>query len=158
MKTFGLSSTLGRVLGIIYMNRHPMTLSELSEATGMSKTRMSQAVRELTELGLAEKVFVKGIRQDLYDVEHDYYQIFISLFSAAWSRTARKNRKSEKRIHSELTCLFEQDHLSEKEKRLVKSYIKESERRLDFFNWISRLIEFFESDEVFQHLPEQHKR
>lgn len=37
MHTFGMPSTVGRVLGIIYMNRKPMTLSELSEATGMSK-------------------------------------------------------------------------------------------------------------------------
>ena len=32
MHTFGMPATLGRVLGIIYMNRKPMTLNELSEA------------------------------------------------------------------------------------------------------------------------------
>lgn len=42
-----MPSTVGRVLGIIYMNRKPMTLTELSEAAGMSKTRMSQVVRDM---------------------------------------------------------------------------------------------------------------
>ena len=60
MHTFGMPATLGRVLGIIYMNRKPMTLNELSEATGMSKTRMSQVVREMTDANLAEKVFEKA--------------------------------------------------------------------------------------------------
>ncbi|WP_222430681.1 GbsR/MarR family transcriptional regulator, partial [Bacillus paralicheniformis] len=82
MNTYGISSTVGRVLGIIYMNRKPMTLNELSEETGMSKTRMSQVVREMLDLNIAEKVFEKGVRKDLYDVEQDYYQTFISLFTA----------------------------------------------------------------------------
>ena len=50
MHTFGMPATVGRILGIIYMNRKPMTLTELSEATGMSKTRMSQAVREMLDV------------------------------------------------------------------------------------------------------------
>ena len=60
MHTFGMPATVGRILGIIYMNRKPMTLTELSEATGMSKTRMSQAVREMLDVNLAEKVFEKA--------------------------------------------------------------------------------------------------
>ncbi len=59
MRTFGVSETIGRVLGVIYMNREPMTLDQLSEATGMSKMRMSQVVREMIELNIAEKVFKK---------------------------------------------------------------------------------------------------
>lgn len=43
METFGVSSTVGRLLGIIYMNREAMTLDSLAEETGMSKTRMSQS-------------------------------------------------------------------------------------------------------------------
>ena len=78
------------MLGIIYMNRKPMTLNELSEATGMSKTRMSQVVREMTDANLAEKVFEKGVRKDLYDVERDYYQTFISLFTANWTTVSSR--------------------------------------------------------------------
>lgn len=68
MNAFGLSSTVGRVLGIIHMNRKPMTLEELSEATGMSKTRMSQVVREMLDLNIAEKVY-----------EKEYVKIFMTL-------------------------------------------------------------------------------
>ncbi|HLS71237.1 MAG TPA: hypothetical protein VK027_06220 [Chitinophagaceae bacterium] len=59
MHTFGVSETVGRVLGTVYMNREPMTLEQLSEVTGMSKMRMSQVVREMIELNIAEKVFKK---------------------------------------------------------------------------------------------------
>jgi DNA-binding transcriptional regulator GbsR (MarR family) len=153
MSTFGLPSTLGRVLGIIYLNRRPMTLSELSEATGMSKTRMSQVVRELAELGIAEKVFTKGVRQDLYDVERDYYQIFISLFTETWRRMIRNNRRQEKRIYQELTELLNKGELSEDDQKTAEDFLQESRKHLDYFNWISQLIEFFDDDEVFRYLP-----
>ena len=65
MRTYGVSTTVGRVLGIIYMNRKPMTLEALSDETGMSKTRMSQVVREMLSLNVAHKVFEKGVRKDL---------------------------------------------------------------------------------------------
>lgn len=44
MHTFGVSSTVVRVLGNIYTNRKLMTLNEQSEATGMSKMHMSQVI------------------------------------------------------------------------------------------------------------------
>ena len=79
-----------------------MTLDELSEATGMGKTRMSQVVREMVDLNIAEKVFEKGIRKDLYNVEQDYYQTFISLFTSNWQKTIKKNRTFEKKLSVEL--------------------------------------------------------
>nr|WP_199800852.1 MULTISPECIES: GbsR/MarR family transcriptional regulator [Bacillus] len=153
MNAFGLSSTVGRVLGIIHMNRKPMTLEELSEATGMSKTRMSQVVREMLDLNIAEKVYEKGIRKDLYDVEQDQYQTFISLFAANWTRVVSKNRKAHKKTCKELQELLEQEDLPEETEDKINLLLSEIKESLDYYDWISRLIEFFESEEVFKHVP-----
>lgn len=79
MRSYGIPVTVGRVLGVIYMNRAPMTLDELSTETGMSKTRMSQVVREMVDYNIANKVYEKGIRKDLYAVEEDFTRS-LSLF------------------------------------------------------------------------------
>jgi DNA-binding transcriptional regulator GbsR (MarR family) len=155
MTTLGLSPTMGRVLGIIYMNRAPMTLAELSEATGMSKTRMSQVVREMLELGIVYKVYAKGVRRDLYDVERDYYQIFITLFTEKWRRMVRNNRKQERRVYQELTTLLQQETLSETEHKTAEDFLNDSRNRLSFFNWVVALLDFFESEEIFRHLPKK---
>ncbi|WP_035689910.1 GbsR/MarR family transcriptional regulator [Bacillus atrophaeus] len=148
MHTFGMPSTVGRILGIIYMNRKPMTLNELSEETGMSKTRMSQVVREMLDVNIAEKVFEKGVRKDLYDVEQDYYQTFITLFSANWSKVVSKNKMMHKKLNRELLTALEGDLSPEAEVK-INELLKELKEWLDYYNWISRLIEFFESEEVF---------
>lgn len=156
MHTFGVSETVGRVLGIIYMNRGPMTLDELSEATGMSKMRMSQVVREMIELNIAEKVFKKGVRKDLIGVERDYYQTFIALFTSNWQRAVSKSRKFEQSLRKQLQSLksqSENEHLDEETEEKLNELLKETKLWVDYYDWISRLIDFFESGEIFNHVP-----
>lgn len=153
MTAFGVSGTVGRVLGIIYMNRHPMTLDELSKATGMSKTRMSQVVREMLDLNIAEKVFEKGVRRDIYTVEQDYYQTFISLFSANWSKVVTKNKTTEKKIRRELLDVLQTEGLSEELETKLNSLLAETKQWLEYYQWMENLIDFFESEEIFKYVP-----
>ncbi|MCY8511208.1 GbsR/MarR family transcriptional regulator [Bacillus mojavensis] len=152
MQAFGMPSTVGRVLGIIYMNRKPMTLTELSDATGMSKTRMSQVVRDMLDANIAEKVFEKGVRKDLYDVEEDYYQTFITLFTATWSKVVSKNKMMHKKLNRELLSILDEELSPEAEEK-VNELLKELKEWLDYYNWLGRLIEFFESEEIFKYVP-----
>ncbi|YCA44394.1 GbsR/MarR family transcriptional regulator [Bacillus sp. JZ8] len=153
MHTYGVSTTVGRVLGIIYMNRKPMTLDELSAATGMSKTRMSQVVREMLDFNIAEKVFEKGVRKDLYNVERDYYQTFISLFTSNWRKVINKNKMFEKKLKQEIVELMENDELPQETEQKINELLKETKEWLDYYQWLSRLVEFFESGEIFKHVP-----
>ncbi|MBS4212912.1 GbsR/MarR family transcriptional regulator [Neobacillus rhizophilus] len=153
MHTYGVSATVGRVLGIIYMNRRPMTLDELSQETGMSKTRMSQVVREMVDLNIAEKVFEKGIRKDLYNVEQDYYQTFVSLFTSNWRKTIQKNKMFEKKMSAELKFMLENEALDEEMEQKMNILLKETKEWLDYYQWLAQLVEFFDSGEIFKHVP-----
>lgn len=157
MRTFGVSETIGRVLGVIYMNREPMTLDQLSEATGMSKMRMSQVVREMIELNIAEKVFKKGVRKDLINVERDYYQTFIALFTSSWRKSVSKGRMFEQHLRQQLQSINENrphdEKLDDISEEKMNELLKEIKLWFDYYNWISRLIEFFESGEIFKYVP-----
>ncbi|WP_338781217.1 GbsR/MarR family transcriptional regulator [Metabacillus sp. FJAT-52054] len=153
MAAFGVSGTVGRVLGIIYLNKEPLTLDELSHATGMSKTRMSQVVREMLDLNIAEKVFEKGARRDKYNVEQDHYQTFISLFSANWSKIVSRNKITEKKIRRELLEALEEEGLTEEIEARLNLLLTETKRWLEYYHWMDSLIEFFESEEIFKHVP-----
>ncbi|HLR69740.1 GbsR/MarR family transcriptional regulator [Virgibacillus alimentarius] len=153
MHSFGVSTTVGRVLGIIYMERKPMTLDELSNETGMSKTRMSQVVREMIDLNIASRVFRKGVRKDLYEVEQDYYQTFVSLFTSTWHKAINKNKHFEQKLQSKLQDLQSERNLSKPDEQAVNEILIEIRDWMDYYDWIRRLISFFESGEVFKHVP-----
>ncbi|MCP8618143.1 GbsR/MarR family transcriptional regulator [Salirhabdus salicampi] len=158
MKAYGVPSTVGRLMGAIYYNRKPMSLDEMTEELGMSKTRMSQAVRELTELNLAEKVYEKGVRKDIYTVEQDYYQTFISLFSSNWRKAINSNQAFRQKIAVELKEIIEDDNSDDEIKEKAEQYLKENEEIFQFYDWLGRLVEFFESHEVFEHVPKNVKK
>ncbi|OOP65986.1 MarR family transcriptional regulator, partial [Heyndrickxia oleronia] len=153
MKTYGVSPTVGRILGIIYMNRKPMTLDELSTATGMSKTRMSQVVREMLDINIAEKVFEKGVRKDIYDVETDYYETLISIFNSNWRKTINRNKIFEKKLTRELLMLKDNEELSQEAEDQINELLKEMKIWSDYYQWLTRLVDFFESGEIFEHVP-----
>ncbi|WP_149473727.1 GbsR/MarR family transcriptional regulator [Oceanobacillus polygoni] len=155
MRMYGISTTVGRVLGIIYINRNPMTLDELSEATGMSKTRMSQVVREMVDHNIAEKVFEKGVRKDIYNVEQDYYQTFISLFTSGWQRVIKRNRLVGKKLSAELANLLENETINEETEAKINDLLNETKEWLNYYDWLNRLVEFFDSGEVFNYVPKE---
>lgn len=153
MNSFGVSTSVGRVLGIIYMQGAPMTLDELSDETGMSKTRMSQVVREMIDLNIAERVFQKGVRKDLYQVEQDYYQTFTSLFTATWQKAVHKSRHFETRLQNKVEQIQESSDLTDADKANIDNIESEIDEWAEYFEWIKRLTEFFDSGEIFKYVP-----
>lgn len=155
METFGVSSTVGRLIGIIYMNREAMTLDSLAEETGMSKTRMSQVMRQMISFNIAEKEYVKGSRKDHYNVERDYAQTFISLFTSNWSEVVKRNTSLERRLREQIRHL--ETFLTEDSSEEVKVRMERLQQELDewnaYYNWINNLVAFFESGEIFNHVP-----
>ncbi|MGX9932926.1 GbsR/MarR family transcriptional regulator [Virgibacillus salarius] len=155
MQSFGVSTTVGRVLGIIYMQGKPMTLDELSAETGMSKTRMSQVVREMIDLNIAERAFKKGVRKDLYQVEQDYYQTFTPLFTSTWHNAINKHIHFEQKLKEKLHDLNHVEKLPDTNEQLITEITIELKAWMDYYDWIKRLISFFESGEIFQHVPKK---
>ncbi|CDQ41634.1 MULTISPECIES: GbsR/MarR family transcriptional regulator [Virgibacillus] len=155
MNAFGVSTSVGRVLGIIYMNREPMTLDELSAETGMSKTRMSQVVREMIDMNIAERVFKKGVRKDLYQVEEDYYQTFISLFIFTWQKAINRSRNFEQRLIQKLDTLQLESDVAEEDEQAINELLHEIREWMDYYDWIQRVTEFFASGEIFEHVPKK---
>ncbi|GAB2542830.1 GbsR/MarR family transcriptional regulator [Gracilibacillus alcaliphilus] len=155
MNGFGAPTSVGRVLGIIYMNREPMTLDELAAETGMSKTRMSQVVREMIDMNIAERVFKKGIRKDLYQVETDYYETFISLFTSTWRKAINRNRQFEKRLTKSIDQLMNNDELTDENEQKINELLAELHQWKEYYDWIRRVNDFFESGEIFKHVPKQ---
>lgn len=155
MKSYGFAGTIGHVIAVMHYEEKPMNLDELAEKTGMSKTRMSQVLREMVRLNIAEKVFVKGSRKDTYTVEKDYYQTFISLFTHNWKNVVIRNKKIDERIIEEISAVLNDENATEEQKRKAKLYYEDTKQSLEFFDWVDRLVEFFDSQQIMEHIPKE---
>ncbi|UOR13208.1 GbsR/MarR family transcriptional regulator [Halobacillus amylolyticus] len=84
LEMFGLSPGDARLFVTLYIHRTPMTLDEMSEALGKSKTSMSTGVRNLADQGLVERVWKKGFRKDLYKADENLYSKFMNTYIKKW--------------------------------------------------------------------------
>ena len=149
----GMHPTVRRLLSVMYYYEKPMTLDDMTELLGMSKASMSNSVRELDEIGLVEKVWKKGERKDLYKVEEDNYESFFKFFSYHWRKILNPKTISLKKSMDELNELMVSDDIDEETRSLIEKDLVKLESGLEYLDWLGRLIESFETHEIFDYIP-----
>jgi DNA-binding transcriptional regulator GbsR (MarR family) len=150
MHLYGVTPSIGRLYGTLFFNNKPMTLDEMKEELQMSKTSMSTSVRTLTDLNMVDKVWVKGVRKDLYEANKDWYQIFFDYFTDQWRKVIQTNVKSINLSLDELQKLSENaQELTEEQKIAVETDIEKLMYTKAYYRWLNRLFDLFESKEIF---------
>ena len=56
MNLYGVTPSIGRLYGMMFFHNEPLTLDEMKEELGMSKTSMSTSVRTLLDLKMVDKL------------------------------------------------------------------------------------------------------
>jgi HTH-type transcriptional regulator, glycine betaine synthesis regulator len=86
MDLYGAAPSVGALYGIMFFEDRPMTLEEMKEMMGMSKSNMSYAARALLESKMIVKLDTKHQRKDLYQAEGDFYRAFQNFFTSKLQR------------------------------------------------------------------------
>ncbi|MFH5780746.1 GbsR/MarR family transcriptional regulator [Heyndrickxia sp. FSL K6-6286] len=157
MNLYGVTPSIGRLYGMMFFHNEPLTLDEMKEELGMSKTSMSTSVRTLLDLKMVDKVWKKGSRKDLYAIEGDWYQNFIDLFTVKWRHAISMNKHVIEKSLKELSDMLTDGHVDEEIKALVNSDIIKLKETLEYYKWLNRLIDTFESEEIFNFVPKNNK-
>ncbi|MFB4214022.1 GbsR/MarR family transcriptional regulator [Shouchella sp. JSM 1781072] len=149
---YGMNESTGRLYGALLFEEQPLTLDQMSEQLGMSKTSMSTSIRQLTEAHMARKVWQKGVRKDLYSSEDDWYSSFIAIFTKQWRTAIDRNRKASDEMKEELLAMQENaPHLSD----TIKVDLKKLNHANGYYDWLDEFVALLESGEIFKTLPKK---
>lgn len=152
MNLYGITPSVGRLYGILYFSDEPMTLDDMREELGMSKTSMSTGIRSLFDMKMVEPVFRRGVRRDLYQVEDDWYKSFNALFSQKWRKAAETNIEEMQEAKTRLLKIKQRS-----EDDTLQDQIDEDVARLDYakgyYEWLLRLVTVIESGEIYRFVP-----
>lgn len=155
MNLYGVTPSIGRLWGLMYFHDEPMTLDEMKLELGMSKTSMSTSVRNLLELKMVDKVWKKGQRKDFYEVEEDWYQTFIDFFTIKWRSGISMNVTAIEKSLAELNILIQDESVRDEIKEAAKGDIVKLTDALEYYFWLNRLVDSFESHEIFTFIPKK---
>jgi len=155
MDLYGITLSIGYLYGNMYFNREPVTLDEMSQTMGMSKTSMSTGMRTLHDLKMINKVWGKGSRKDLYEVVPDWHQNFVDYFSIKWRKAVEQNMSALKRSLKEVDELMVQYETDLSMKQLLESDKEKIQEALAYYRWLDRLIDSFETGEIYEFIPKE---
>lgn len=153
MDLYGITLSIGHLYGHMYFNNGPVTLNELSESMGMSKTSMSTGVRTLMDLKMIEKVWGKGSRKDLYEAVPDWHQNFADYFSLKWRKAVESNMNVLTRSLNEIRALKSADEGNEKLMKIIESDEAKITQAMDYYKWLLKLIESLETGKIYEFIP-----
>ncbi|WP_096200983.1 GbsR/MarR family transcriptional regulator [Bacillus sp. FJAT-45350] len=154
MDLYGINQTIGRLYGTVFFADSPITLDEMSEQLGMSKTSMSTGIRALSEAKMVERVWQKGVRKDLYQTEEDWYKSFSAVFVNRWREGVDSNHSELKNLREVLLDLKEtsSDNLLLKE---VENDLERLQSAEKYYEWLGEVIMLFESGEIYKIVPKK---
>jgi len=153
MDLYGVTTSIGHLYGMMYFHDGPVTLDEMGAEMGMSKTSISTGMRALGDLKMISKIWGKGSRKDLYEVEEDWHQNFVDFFSIKWRKSLEMNMSALNKSLTELRKLREQDPDNEKLIGQTEYDIAKIMHALQYYKWLDRFIDALESGDIFNWVP-----
>jgi HTH-type transcriptional regulator, glycine betaine synthesis regulator len=155
MDLYGVTLSIGHLYGHMYFYNNPVTLDEMSQILGMSKTSMSTGMRTLMDLKMVHKVWEKGARKDLYVVEPDWHQNFVDYFSVKWRKSLEMNLSALQKSLGEMKRLVQNDPDDEAFQAILQADMQKIEHAISYYRWLERLIDSFESGEIYNFIPKE---
>lgn len=109
---FDLTPIEARLFSYLYLEEEPMTLDDMGEALGKSKTSMSNSIRGLADLNLVTRVWKKGVRKDLYEANTQLFKIFMNSYIHKWIEATGYQKKALEEINK---------HIKQQDKQVVSN-------------------------------------
>lgn len=110
IEMFDIPQSDARLFSILFIEDTPMTLDEMSIASGKSKTSVSTGIRTLLEQNLVELVWKKGVRKDLYTTDFNLYRKFMNVYINKWINHASAQLQSLQKIEQDLQDEYMNDN------------------------------------------------
>ncbi|MBU9712659.1 GbsR/MarR family transcriptional regulator [Evansella tamaricis] len=152
MTLYGITPSIGRLYGSLFFSEEPMTLDDMRDSLGMSKTSMSTGVRTLSDMKMVEPVFRRGIRKDLYRTEQDWYKSFTALFSRQWRKATETNIEEADEARMELERLLETTADPVLQEKIEKDF-ERLEYARNYYTWLLRFVDAVESGKIYEIVP-----
>ena len=157
MDLYGVTLSTGHLYGLLFFADKPMTLDDMGREMEMSKTSMSTGVRNLLDLKMVNKVWSKGSRKDLYEVEYDWHQTFTDYFAIKWRKAVESNLQVLRKSIEELNRLIKDlDEQADAELlhilKVDKNKVLQAEA---YYKWLDRLIDTMEDEEIYKLVPRE---
>lgn len=142
IEMFNLSPSEARLFAFLYLKEKPMTLDEMGDALGKSKTSVSTSVRSLLDLNFVTRVWIKGVRKDLYQANTHLFKTFMNTSITKWIDAINHQRASLEEMVEEVKSQV----ISEGDHKELRSLEQQLANIITFHNQIEKAFRNVKND------------
>ncbi|KLU62723.1 HTH-type transcriptional repressor OpcR [Peptococcaceae bacterium CEB3] len=153
MSLYGFNATVGRLCGILFFAKEPMSLDDMSQAMGMSKTSVCTTIKTLVGAKAAKQVWLRGSRKDMYVAEKNFFQYFSDFFC--------KNLRTEVSLNFAVldkVLPFYEKTLAEGNPSSMRAEVEEDLNKLlevkRYYTWLDSFVKLYLEDLKILQLPD----
>jgi DNA-binding transcriptional regulator GbsR (MarR family) len=131
--TWGISKVMAEIFALLYLSSDAMTLEDMSNKLKTSRSNISMNVRSLVDLGVVNKVIIRGERKDYYTAEDNISKI------AKLLAIAKKKKELDPAIEildKALAAADASEVGDDEERKFLTGRLNELKRHMDFVNAI----------------------
>lgn len=155
MDLYGVNFTFGQLYGVMFFEDRPMTLEEMQDSMGMSKSNMSYAIRSLLHSQMVTKLKEKEDRKDLYRAETDFFHTFQTFFANRLQREVDVMKEAIEKVIPDYTEVILDRLTEEEERKLCLEDLHKLNEALRFYNWLQQFVDQLKQGDYF---PEDAER
>jgi DNA-binding transcriptional regulator GbsR (MarR family) len=131
---WGISKVMAEIYAQLYLSDRPLTLEEMSQKLKTSRSNISPNVRGLIELGVVNKVVIRGERKDYYNAEDNIGKVAKLL---AMAKKKRELDPAMEIVDNALTASRKTDRdQNDPQHQTFVDKLEELKRHMDFVNSI----------------------
>ncbi|UOF91643.1 transcriptional regulator [Fodinisporobacter ferrooxydans] len=157
MDLYGATTSSGRLYGILFFEDHPLTLDEMKERMGMSKSSMSYAVRALEKSKMVERISADHSRKDQFQAESNFFDAFRNFFIDKLQFEIDVMTTAIQDVIPKLKEMILDWELDEDIRRLALQDLKKLHHAEEYYDWLQQFVEQLQSGEVFHYFKEKPK-
>jgi DNA-binding transcriptional regulator GbsR (MarR family) len=135
--SWGINKTMAEIYALLYVNAASMTLEEMSRQLETSRSNISTNVRGLVDLGVVQKVIVRGERKDYYTAEDNITKV------AKLLATAKKRKELDPAMEIVDKAITAAHEAGDDD---IATKLNELKRHMDFVNAIFQAFAGSETD------------
>ncbi len=154
MVVYGVTPSIGRIYGVLYFSRQPMTMDNIAKNVAMSKGSVSTGLRKLLELEMVIKVWEKGSSKDYYIAEKDFFKNFISFFVKNMRQERNLYIKAAEQVKPTLEMIAANPE-SDLVNIEVCQDLEDMRQAYIFYDWLQKFAYVLESGDIFKYYPKK---
>jgi DNA-binding transcriptional regulator GbsR (MarR family) len=101
---WGVNRSVSQIHALLYLSERPLTAEEIAEPLGLSRSNVSNSIKELLAWNLIRRVPIKGDRRDHFEAETDLWEIVTRIAAG------RKERELDPAVAALQACVQEAEH------------------------------------------------